>query len=308
MQRRNRLFGFLAVITLSLSAQLSGQESSGSIPSDNWNLQFVELGEKGVPIVAVHGAVSDYRIWNTYAKTLSENNRFLAYNRRYYGSGEWPENDQRYDHSDHARDLTTIIRSRYSEPVHLIARSSGAYAAVITAVKNPELVRSLSLWEPFVGSDLIPSIEIDKKTMKEVGDWGQKWGPVVNAVHNESVDKGVKKFIEHVYEMTPGEFESLPEGTREIFKDNARTLPILFGKQASTTDKVTCKFLNRINKPTLVILGSDTHPGFSKMHSATADCIMNSQTKVLQGVNHNGASKKPEEISELVRQFITEAE
>jgi len=276
MRLSNLMAGLSVIVfSISLSSQLLGQQSDGMISSGNWNLPFVESGN-GVPIVAVHGAVSDHRIWKSYAETFSETNRFLAYSRRFYGIEKWPENEERYDHSDHAKDLTAVIQSRFSEPVHLVARSSGAYAAVITAVKHPELVRSLSLWEPFV--------------------------------RTKSLEAGVKKFIEHVYEMSPGEYEMLPETTRKIFRDNARTLPVLFGELASTTDKVTCGFLQRVDKPTLVLLGSETHPGFSIAHSATADCISNAKTIVVQGVNHNGAAKKPEEISELVRQFISKIE
>jgi len=308
MRLINLLAGLSTIVfSFSLSSQVLGQQTDGTISSGNWNLPFVESGD-GVPIVAVHGAVSDHRIWKSYAETFSEKNRFLAYSRRFYGIEKWPDNEERYDHSDHAKDLTAVIQSRFSEPVHLVARSSGAYAAVIAAVKHPELVRSLSLWEPFVGSDLIPSIEVDDETQKAIGDWGSKWGPVVKEVHTKSLEEGVKKFIEHVYEMSPGEYEMLPETTRKIFRDNARTLPVLFGELANTTDKVTCDFLQRVDKPTLVLLGSETHPGFSIAHSATADCISNAKTIVVQGVNHNGAAKKPEEISELVRQFIREIE
>ena len=305
MRRTHLLLGLSAIaLTFLLSSKLYSQPMVGAVNSDGWRLPFVEYG-KGVPIVAIHGAVSDHRVWTSYAEELSETNLFLAYDRRYYGSGEWPEGEVRYDHTDHARDLTAIIQARYSEPVHLIARSSGAYAAVITAVKHPELIKSLSLFEPFVGSDLIPSIEKDQKNQEAIGEWGKRWGPVVKEVRSGNLDAGVKKFIEHVYEMSPGEFDSLPENMRTIFNDNARTLPILFGELANTTDKVTCNYLSRIIKPTLVILGSETHPGFAIMHTATADCISNAKTVVIQDVNHNGASKKPDEIAEIVQQFIS---
>ncbi len=304
--RCNKLIIGLAAITLtfSFSSQSYSQPISGTIESDGWKLSFVEYG-RGVPIVAVHGAVSDHRVWKNYAEVFTDMNRFLTYDRRYYGLEDWPNGEGSYDHTDHARDLTAVIQSRYSEPVHLIARSSGAYAAVITAVRHPELVKSLSLFEPFVGNDLIPSIEIDEKTQEAISEWGKRWGPVVKEVQSGNLDRGVEKFIEHVYEMSAGEFDTLPENTRKIFRDNARTLPILFGELANTTDKVTCEFLSRIDKPTLVLLGSETHPGFAIMHTATADCISNAKTTVIQDVNHNGASKKPDEISEIVQEFIS---
>lgn len=277
--------------------------NAGTIQSDGWQIQYTDEGA-GPAIVAVHGAVSDHRTWAAYERLFAQQYRFIAYDRRFYGKGVWPENPTHYNHSDHAEDLATLIRELQLGPAHVVAISSGAYAAVIVAEKYPELVASLSLWEPFVGDDLLSSVDLDAETSSNMKEWGAGWGPVFEVFRTGDLEQTVERFIEVVFEMEAGAFRSLTESKQQMFRENARTLSVLFNQNAKTTDRVTCDFLGRIQSPTLVLLGSGTHPGYSIRHHLVRDCIPDAEEATINDVKHNGAALKPQEVSQHVLQFL----
>lgn len=300
MKIRSSRIVLCAFVGFQLAISLANAES---FESGGWQLKYTEEGS-GPAMVAVHGAVSDHRTWSAYERRFAEKYRFIAYDRRFYGHGEWPKNLTPYNHSEHAEDLATLIRKLDLGPTHVVAISSGAYAAVIVAAKYPELVASLSLWEPFVGDDLPSSVDLDEETLSKMKDWGASWGPVFEEFQGGNFEQTVETFIEVVYEMEVGSFSSLSEAKQKIFHENAKTLPVLFSQNANTTDKVTCDFLSRIKSPTLVLRGSDTHSGYSIRHSLVRDCIPEAKEAIIADVTHNGATLKPLEVSLQVLKFL----
>lgn len=110
-------------------------------------LHYYELGS-GEPIVFVHGALVDFREWGPAARELSSAYRTIAYSRRY----NYP-NPNRLAATDHsalveADDLAALIRELGLGPVHVAGISYGAYTGLMTAIRHPELVRSLVIVEP----------------------------------------------------------------------------------------------------------------------------------------------------------------
>lgn len=270
------------------------------ITHNDASLVYTEVGE-GDTVVAIHGAVSDKRVWDGYQQPISEHYHFVTYTRRFYGIEPWPEGQNVYNATVHADDLVNLIRSLGSAPVHLLARSSGGYTAVIAAVKHPELIRSLVLWEPYVGNDFIPSAGFDEKSLGKVSGWRKGFGPAVKAANSGDTKTAIKHFIEHVYELGSGGFSAIPEELKHMFYDNARTLPLLYSGE--TTDKVTCDFLGKIKVPTLVVRGGKTAEGYALTHVKAAECIPGSKLLVIDGVVHDGASKKIAELSNLAFDF-----
>jgi len=267
---------------------------------DDVILPYTDSGS-GNTVVAVHGAVSDKRVWDAYQQPLSQSNRFITYTRRFYGTAAWPEGENVYDASVHAEDLAALIRSIDAAPVHLITRSSGAYTAVIAAVKYPELISSLVMWEPFVGNDFAPSAGFDDKTLERIVNWRKGFAAAAIAVKANDLSTAVENFIEHVYELEDDGFATLPPPLQHMLYDNARTLSLLFNGKPS--DQVTCEFLGKIDAPTLVLRGGKTHADYAITHTRAAECIPGSELVVIDDVTHDGAGKKPGEISTLALDF-----
>lgn len=114
---------------------------------NNYSFYYSEAGS-GEPVVWVHGSASDYRTWKKQQKDFSKNYRSIIYSRRYHWPNKQIDEQQDYSMHEHVEDLEAFIKYISKEPVHLIGHSYGGFICLLLALKNPGLIRSLSLAEP----------------------------------------------------------------------------------------------------------------------------------------------------------------
>ena len=94
----------------------------------------VEQGA-GEPIVFVHGAFSDLRVWEPIREEVAKRYRFIAYTQRYFGTDPWPDDGKNFNIETHADDLAKFITSLNAGPVHVVTRSRGGGVAMAAALK-----------------------------------------------------------------------------------------------------------------------------------------------------------------------------
>jgi pimeloyl-ACP methyl ester carboxylesterase len=120
------------------------------------SLAYQDTGN-GPPVVLVHGSVSDIRTWDRQIPALSGDYRVISYSRRYFHPNE-PLGDGADDPAlTHVEDLIALIRSLDAAPAHLIGHSWGGLICLLTAIRSPDVVRSLVLMEPPVVSLFVSS-------------------------------------------------------------------------------------------------------------------------------------------------------
>jgi pimeloyl-ACP methyl ester carboxylesterase len=110
-------------------------------------LTYQEQGQ-GRPVVFVHGAITDRRVWEGQREAVTAHNRFIALTMRYFGTDPWPDAGANYSMKTHTDDLVAFIQNLNAGPVDLIGWSYSGPIALLVAVQHPELVRSLFLDEP----------------------------------------------------------------------------------------------------------------------------------------------------------------
>ena len=122
----------------------------------------------GPSLVLVHGTFSDHRTnWEFVKPQFGKQFTVYAIARR--GRGE---TDATEGHSieDESRDVVAVIQS-IDEPVFLLGHSYGAQTALAAAVKVPDRVRKLVLYEPVwprvVEKDALAQLE----KLAQAGDW-----------------------------------------------------------------------------------------------------------------------------------------
>lgn len=111
------------------------------------SLAYREQGE-GDPVVFVHGTASDLRTWQAQLPAISRSFRAIAYSRRYARPNPDIEpgvDDQMLPHVD---DLAAFLGETGAAPAHLVGSSWGAFICLLTAIRHPDVVRSLVLEEP----------------------------------------------------------------------------------------------------------------------------------------------------------------
>jgi pimeloyl-ACP methyl ester carboxylesterase len=263
------------------------------------DLSYIEQGT-GAPVVFVHGAFADIRYWEPQRQAVATQYRFIAYNYRYHGTPPWPDEGKHYSAATHAADLAAFIRQLNAGPVHLVAISYGGLLATLVASEHPDLVRSLTLLEPGIRALLVDLPEA-KPVLDEVG---QALEPVRTAVKAGDAVQATKLLFEWVNNQGAGAFDKQPEAVRQIFLDNARTVPLLFASPPPPA--VSCATLGGVKAPTLVVGGEQTLRYFALINEVVVRCIPGSRLVTIPNSTHPMSAQNPEAFNEALLQFLAQ--
>jgi len=106
----------------------------------------------GEPILALHSSTSSKSQWRALAAQLGSRHRVVAVDLHGYGANPMPRADRPFRLEDEV-DLVVARAAAVlgaGVPMHVVGHSYGAAVALSLAVLRPDLVRSLSLYEPVV--------------------------------------------------------------------------------------------------------------------------------------------------------------
>src|SRR5262245_24426970 len=261
-------------------------------------LSYVEQGA-GEPIVFVHGAFSDLRVWEPVREEVAKRYRFIAYTQRYHGVGVWKNNGQEYSTATHADDLAKFIRSFNVGPVHLVGRSAGGRIAMTAALRNPALVRTLTVHEPEAPS-VLAAESAEEKAARE--DQATFYSAAIEANKAGDPVRTMRLFIEGVYQLGPGGFDRLPKTTQTMLLDNARTAPLMFGSPPPPA--ITCDALTTFTKPTLVTHGEKTQAFFKLISESISKCVPGAQQVSFPNLIHSAPSADPIAFTAALFEFL----
>jgi len=103
------------------------------------SLAYREYGQ-GPALVVLHGLFGSRRNWQTIAERLAGQYRLFVCDLRNHGASPWAET---MSYPEMADDLEALIEKHGLAPVVVLGHSVGGKAAMLTALKHPELVDSL---------------------------------------------------------------------------------------------------------------------------------------------------------------------
>jgi pimeloyl-ACP methyl ester carboxylesterase len=207
------------LLSIAVSSNATSAPLTKVIGVDGVRLTYVEQGS-GEPIVLVHGAFSDLRVWEPIREEVAKRYRFIAYTQRYFGTEPWPDDGKNFSIQTDADDLAKFITSLNAGPVHLVTRSRGGGVGMAAALKNPALVRTLTLHEPALLS-VLPADSPEGKAARE--DREKFTSAAIAANKAGDPIRTTRIFMEGVYQLGPGGFDRLSEATQKMLLDNARS-------------------------------------------------------------------------------------
>jgi pimeloyl-ACP methyl ester carboxylesterase len=179
----------------------------------------------GAPILLVHGALADARMWQPHQALLAPQARALAVTLRYFSPDPWPADGPPFGITTHADDLAAFIRALGAGPVHLVAWSYSAHAALHLAITQPELLKSVFCYEPG-----FPTYVTDPAAMAAFQeDAGRMYAPLGEALSRGDLPGAVRSLMDASGQQ-PGYFDAQPEERRALQLDNAHTLPLLMAQ------------------------------------------------------------------------------
>ena len=282
----------MAIIAAATAAQISPGAAAQSglkyATITGTRLAYVEAGN-GAPIVFVHGAFGDYREWASQIAAGAEDFHVVAYSRRdFHPNSHDSDKELQTDDRDVA-DLIELIETLDIEPVHLVGHSAGGHAALVAAIRRPDLVRSLVLEEGGFVADHPQSMQ----ALEEIQPVRERYLEYRDAGNQEAA---VQHFIDFV--SGEGSFASLSPAVRQSLMDNETA----FGVRSNAA--LTCRETASLGVPVLVVLGERSPPFMARLMSGLLDCLRNEKTVRISGASHDVHTAAPEAFNRTVFEFI----
>ena len=105
---------------------------------DRTGLHTTSMGEGERLVVFCHGLFGQGKNWTTIAKALAQDHRVLLVDMPHHGRSAWRD---RFDYVDVADQVAGLFSA--DDPVALVGHSMGGKAAMVLALRHPELVERL---------------------------------------------------------------------------------------------------------------------------------------------------------------------
>jgi non-heme chloroperoxidase len=286
-----------AIVTTCLTSAVGADDGIKRVSANGTELSYVELGQ-GEPVIWVHGALQDYRMWAAHLPNFASRYRVIAYSRRnYFPNAVSPDGMPDGAADAHGEDLAAFARALGLARVRIVAHSSGAHAALFFAASHPDMIVSLALNEPPAAGLLIGSPN-DAAMLK---DWASRVASAREAFKAGNAKDGIPLFADAV--GGPGTFDRRSEAEKRMNFDNAASY------QADATTKrqrpvFTCEMAKAIKAPTLLSTGERSPQFFRRIVEQLEVCLPNRTSTVIAGASHTVPSDNPDAYGRAILDFF----
>lgn len=265
--------------------------AEGAFDSNGVNIRYVTEGQ-GVPVVLIHGWMSDSSMWgrdpsgNTKLDTKDAKGlRVIALDCRGHGRSDKPHDPAMYG-AEMAADVVRLLDHLGIEKAHLVGYSMGAYIAGKVAATHPERVLGVVYGgqAPLVGN-------ITASDFSEVD------------VFAKAVDEG-KDLSAYIIEVTPASRPKPTEAQARMianFLFGGKDVKAFAAAGRSFKDlAVSAEELRKCTAPVLFIHGGNESNYVKKRVAIARTLLGRGEVKVIEGGDHMTTLAKPEFASEVL--------
>ncbi len=275
-----------------------------TLPLLGHTLHFSDTGApsapSGAPVVALHSGGLSSRQWGKLSALLAPRHRVLAPDFLGCGaSSPWAEapGAPAY-HFSLEVDLISALLDTLRGPLHLVGHSFGGLIAVKAALRNPERVLSLSVFEPVTlglllgaGGDEAAAFDAEMTALREpTGEpGGEEW---------------LRRFID--WWQGAGTWDSLPLPARSQFLAVGRKVSLEV--TSLSTDRMTAGELLPLRMPALVMRSERSPRAERRVCELLAQALPRGTLRQLDGVGHLAPVTHAAQVNELIAAHVESAE
>jgi pimeloyl-ACP methyl ester carboxylesterase len=255
-----------------------------ALRANGLEIAYERAGE-GPPLVLVHGAATDSRMWRPQVAALADEFSVVAWDEP--GAGRSSDVPGDFALADYANCLAALIDALDLRPAHVTGLSWGGTVALELYRQQPELVATLVLVDTYAGwKGSLPAEEVHARI------------------------EGVRQMVaaaDHLFDPTlPGLFAGDPpaevvglmeEMAADVRPESMRTaLEVTAG--ADLRD-----LLPRIAVPTLLVWGELDARSPLSVARQFEDAIPDAKLVVIPGAGHVSNLEAPDRFNDVVREF-----
>jgi len=256
---------------------------------------YYELsGDKGPPLVFVHGSWDSHAVWKRVVPRLAESFQVLTYDRRGHSNSERVPGHGGI--REDVADLAVLMENLDLVPAWVAGNSFGASIVLRLAGQRPELFCGLIGHEPPLFS-LLANDPALTPLLREVK---QRVDVVVERIAAGDYACAAEQFVEGVA-LGPGAWAQLPAAVQQMLIENAPT----FLDEARDPEQVAFDFewIKRFSRPVLLTLGYQSPPIFPPVVAKLADALPHVEVRTFQGAGHTPHATHPDDYVETILAF-----
>jgi pimeloyl-ACP methyl ester carboxylesterase len=255
---------------------------------------FREAGQ-GAGLVCLHSNAASSSQWRALMDRLSPRWHVLAADS--YGAGKsppWPD-DRSVTLDDEAALLEPVF-TRAGTPFTLLGHSYGGAIALMTALRQPQRVRALVLYEPTLFA-LLRHVAAPRGA----GD-GIEAAVDASLVHLAAgrQDAAAASFID--YWMGPGAYAAMPEARRAPIA--AAVVNVGGWARALTTEPTPPEAFATLRLPTLLMVGERSPASSRGVAQVLAQLLPDLRVVELPGLGHMGPVTHADVVNAEIERFL----
>jgi pimeloyl-ACP methyl ester carboxylesterase len=279
---------------------------------DGVSLAYREVGT-GEPVVLVHGGLGDMRTWDAQLGPLGARFRAIAYSRRYARPNEAISPGADDPMPVHVDDLVAFLHALGAFPAHLVGNSWGAFICLLTAIRHPDVVRSLVLEEPpllplVLGSGPRPQPSVLARSLRRrpratlaVLAFGLRTSaPMAWAYRRGDADRALQLFASGVLgrqalaRLTPQRRQQMRESAAELHAEFRAGFPPLTETE-----------VRGVRAPALLLTGEHSPAIERTLSKWLADLLPDAEQVVVPGASHLMHEDAPAFVNDNIVRFLT---
>lgn len=257
---------------------------------------FVAERGTGDAVVLLHSGGMSSRQWKKLTEQLAPAHRVLAPD--FLGSGENPAWDLSVPFHFH-RDVDAIeaLVEGLGAPAHVVGHSYGGLVALTLARRRPDLVRTLSLYDPVAFGVLYASGDVEGLAdLARVHDH-----PVFTDHERGGGDAWFEVFVD--YWNGPGSWRAMPPPARDAFLRVGRK--VFLEVESLMGDQTHVSAYDAVTAPVLAMAGSSSPPAARRVvELIVAAKPTHRRLVVVDGAGHMGPITHASAVNEAVSSHI----
>ena len=290
------LIGFASFFSLPAIATPKWPIPDGlkTIEVNGYDMAYQETGS-GTPLVIVHGALNDYRVWYAQVPEFSKAYRTIVVSLRHYYPEKWSGVGDDFSITQHASDVAALIKNLNLGRVHLLGHSRGGAVALNVARFYPEVIRTLTLEDASGMESLLPDTPESRKLAAET----KALADTLRAnLATGDIEKAAREFVDSL--SGQGAWDKRSGEQKQITLDNMGT-----ATDSGERPKVTCADIQKFNFPILLLNGERSPKRYGEMFAAMRQCKPDIPAPlIVPNAAHAMNRDNPEFFNKVVLDFL----
>ena len=263
---------------------------TGHVPVPGGSLYYEAAG-RGAPMVLLHPAFLDRRVWDPQFAALARTHRVVRFDARGYGRSSAIR-----DTVDRAADLDTLLRALRLGPAALVGNSLGGGTALDFALAHPARVRALVLVGANIGGYAWPP-----------DDRNEPWRVAARAALARGDTAGIgRAWLKSDYLAAATRQPAVAAGLDTLLAENVGCWKgrLRDGDLDPGPDSSAIRRLGTLRVPTLVVVGSADVADIRHIADTLRLRVPGAQEVVLPAVGHVPSLERPREFLALLERFL----